>query len=154
LSVHLSLKLAVRASTSQEWLQEFAWTEKGKPAKLRRREMHLGEAAAAANVREPMFCFETALKLEYWATLAYRYKRVRGWPETAPLSGALLQTRVLPSVYDVGGPFVRLGRASVFLPSCLPACRQMILPLPAEAAILGRRVSSPSDGHASICPAA
>ncbi|KAK9818417.1 hypothetical protein WJX72_012370 [[Myrmecia] bisecta] len=46
------------------WLQEYAITEAEKPARLARRGLP----------NEPMFCFETALKLQYWAGLVYGYQ--------------------------------------------------------------------------------
>ncbi|KAK9817879.1 hypothetical protein WJX72_003574 [[Myrmecia] bisecta] len=45
------------------WLQEYAMTEAEKPAKMARRGLP----------GEPMFCFETALKLQHWAALVYYY---------------------------------------------------------------------------------
>ena len=61
----------------QTWLQEFAWTEREKPEKLavRNQTLHGDETLQ----REPMFCFETALKLFYWTALVYDHKEV-GWP--------------------------------------------------------------------------
>lgn len=44
------------------WLQQYAWLEVELPRRLARRPGRRGE---------PMFCFETALKLCYWADLAY-----------------------------------------------------------------------------------
>ncbi|KAK9817768.1 hypothetical protein WJX72_001918 [[Myrmecia] bisecta] len=46
------------------WLQEYAMTEAEKPAKMARRGLP----------DEPMFCFETALKLQNWASLGYHYQ--------------------------------------------------------------------------------
>ncbi|GAB4815923.1 hypothetical protein N2152v2_002969 [Parachlorella kessleri] len=44
------------------WLQDFAWLESDLPAKLRRRPVPPSE---------PMFCFESALKLLYWCHYVY-----------------------------------------------------------------------------------
>eukprot|EP00884_Botryococcus_braunii_P022793 jgi/Botrbrau1/9198/Bobra.0236s0025.1 len=48
-------------------LQEFAWTEAEKPQKMADRNQKLQSLIE----REPMFCFETALKLWYFSCLAY-----------------------------------------------------------------------------------
>ena len=50
------------------WLQDFAWLQSDLPRKL---------AARQARPEEPMFCFELALKLLYWAALVY-YTEVSG----------------------------------------------------------------------------
>ena len=58
----------------QVWLQQFAWTEDAKPGRLAERGEHTRDPGAAEQLqREPMFCFETALKALYWSTLVYRY---------------------------------------------------------------------------------
>ncbi len=60
----------------QTWLQEFAWTEREKPEKVAVRNQTLHSNAAL--VQEPMFCFETTLKLFYWTALVYDHKEVGG----------------------------------------------------------------------------
>ncbi|PNH07480.1 hypothetical protein TSOC_006061 [Tetrabaena socialis] len=59
----------------QQTLQRFAWTEPDRPRQLARRlasvPQHLRQHEQLA--REPMFCFETAVKLIYWCEHAYYY---------------------------------------------------------------------------------
>jgi len=51
------------------WLQQFAWTEQSHEAKIRKRNaMPEDECLIEA---EPMFCFETAVKLLYWSGFVY-----------------------------------------------------------------------------------
>ena len=60
-------------SILQVWLQEFSWSEEDLPRKLKQRASSLPDdsfAVAELN-KEPMFCFETAVKLLYWSTLVY-----------------------------------------------------------------------------------
>ncbi len=65
---------ARHSSCAQVWLQQFAWTEGEKPAKLADRCEHVTNPDSAASLdEEPMFCMETALKALYWSTLVYRY---------------------------------------------------------------------------------
>ncbi|KAL0044911.1 hypothetical protein WJX82_001842 [Trebouxia sp. C0006] len=53
----------------QVWLQQFAWTEQSHEAKIRKRNaMPEDECLIEA---EPMFCFETAVKLLYWSGFVY-----------------------------------------------------------------------------------
>ena len=58
----------------QTWVQRFAWTEK-----------HLGSCIRARNElpldttllrKEPMFCFETGVKLLYWCGFVYEHEEV------------------------------------------------------------------------------
>ena len=51
------------------WLQEYSWTEGGVPAALSSRNEKL--ASSQKLVKEPLFCVETAIKMLYWAKLAY-----------------------------------------------------------------------------------
>ncbi|KAG2490690.1 hypothetical protein HYH03_010852 [Edaphochlamys debaryana] len=61
----------------QATLQRFAWTEAGLPRALQRRLASLPPHTAPRNRErlegEPMFCFETAVKLCYWCEHAYDY---------------------------------------------------------------------------------
>ncbi|KAK9802002.1 hypothetical protein WJX73_009255 [Symbiochloris irregularis] len=58
----------------QAWLQEFAWTEAEKLSKYKARGSSLPENH---NInREPMFCFETAIKMYYYAHLVYDYEQI------------------------------------------------------------------------------
>ncbi|KAK9823190.1 hypothetical protein WJX72_000942 [[Myrmecia] bisecta] len=54
------------------WLQDFAWTEEDKPRKLAARLAMLPICPAILD--EPLFCFETAVKMFYWSALVYRYQ--------------------------------------------------------------------------------
>lgn len=51
----------------QIWLQEFTWAEKDKHSRLQDRHLHLPD-----HMREPMFCFETAVKMYYFSHLVYQ----------------------------------------------------------------------------------
>lgn len=53
----------------QVWLQEFAWTEKEKLSKIKARGSSLPDDTAQDLWKEPMFCFETAVKMYYYAHL-------------------------------------------------------------------------------------
>lgn len=56
----------------QVWLQEAAWTEGELPKCLARRNSRAEGPVEAAHLQpEPMFCYETALKLLKWSSLAY-----------------------------------------------------------------------------------
>jgi hypothetical protein len=63
----------------QEWLQIFAWTEADISQCLANRAMLPGVHDIQ---QEPMFCFETAIKLLYWSGLAYEHDEV-GSPSIA-----------------------------------------------------------------------
>jgi hypothetical protein len=70
------------------WLQEFAWSERELPG--RREERRSGLCGPAENCpmdTEPMFCFETSLKMLYWSMLVYRYEEADGRGVT--LEGAM-----------------------------------------------------------------
>ena len=58
----------------QVWLQELAWLEADKPIKLAAR------AAMSPNdpklEKQPLFCYESMLKLLYWSCLVYDHERV------------------------------------------------------------------------------
>lgn len=58
----------------QDWLEEVAWTEAGRPAALAARDAHL--ASSEALRAEPMFCVETAVKLLHLAGLVYALEEV------------------------------------------------------------------------------
>ena len=55
----------------QAWLQRFAWTEK----KLERRKQARNSLPVDKTLLqgEPMFCFETAVKLLYWCGFVYEH---------------------------------------------------------------------------------
>lgn len=60
----------------QVWLQSFAWTENSLSV---RKQVGSGVGSlheAPLLAEEPMFCFETAVKLLYWCGLAYEYHEV------------------------------------------------------------------------------
>ncbi|KAL4421963.1 hypothetical protein ABPG77_010986, partial [Micractinium sp. CCAP 211/92] len=57
------------------WLQEFAWTEADVPRKLAERASTVdpGSLQDAQLAKEPMFCFEIAVKAMFWSFLVYDY---------------------------------------------------------------------------------
>jgi hypothetical protein len=57
----------------QVWLQEFAWTEDDIPSTKSKRVSSLPDDSFEGFCMdcEPLFCFETAIKLMYWSFLAY-----------------------------------------------------------------------------------
>ena len=59
----------------QIWEQEFAWTEGDKPIKLAARALTVPEGSSLN--QQPIFCFETMMKMWYWSCLVYDYQRVR-----------------------------------------------------------------------------
>ena len=63
----------------QVWLQEFAWTESEKLRRLKDRSSNLRLTSIVREEvdREPMFCFETAIKLYYFSHIIYFYDKVR-----------------------------------------------------------------------------
>lgn len=60
----------------QVWLQYFAWTEHNVAASIKRRSDCSGLHDKLPLSKEPMFCFETAVKLLYWCGLAYELQEV------------------------------------------------------------------------------
>ncbi len=62
----------------QAWLQEFAWTEAEKLQKWKTRAGNLRLTSAALHDlnNEPMFCFESAIKLYYYSHIIYQYHKV------------------------------------------------------------------------------
>jgi hypothetical protein len=58
-------------------MQEFAWSERELPGRRAERRSGLcGPAESCPMDTEPMFCFETSLKMLYWSMLVYRYEEV------------------------------------------------------------------------------
>lgn len=53
----------------QVWLQEFAWSEKGRRLKLQARERMAEHVPQLLS--EPIFCFETAVRMLYWCAVSY-----------------------------------------------------------------------------------
>ncbi|KAL6766612.1 hypothetical protein ACKKBG_A36695 [Auxenochlorella protothecoides x Auxenochlorella symbiontica] len=76
---HATPKRPSDASILRVWLQEFSWTEGSLEANKKERSSSL-PASAAGQAREldaePMWCFETAMKLNYWTFLCYDYKEL------------------------------------------------------------------------------
>lgn len=66
------------SSHSQAWLQEFCWTEEEKPSRkeLRSSSLRPTSKVRSAVDREPMFCFETAIKLYYFSHISYFFHQV------------------------------------------------------------------------------
>jgi hypothetical protein len=62
----------------QVWLQEFAWTEAEKLRRLKERSSNLRVTSIVREAvdKEPMFCFETAIKLYYFSHIIYFYDKV------------------------------------------------------------------------------
>ncbi|KAG2500167.1 hypothetical protein HYH03_001749 [Edaphochlamys debaryana] len=79
----------------QATLQRFSWTEPDKARQLRHRlaavPQHVQRCAELA--REPLFCFETAVKLTYWCEQSYYYEE-EGLEMRVPLP-------VLMNLYDL-----------------------------------------------------
>ncbi|KAL3155310.1 hypothetical protein ABBQ38_010874 [Trebouxia sp. C0009 RCD-2024] len=67
-------------AASAVWLQEFAWTEADKPIKLEARSSMVPKDADLA--RQPMFCFETMMKLLYWSCFVYDHMKEQLTPNT------------------------------------------------------------------------
>lgn len=62
------------SSAVQVWLQRFAWTEQKLAACKRKRNALPQDPTLLRD--EPMFCFETAVKLLYWAGFVYEHDEV------------------------------------------------------------------------------
>lgn len=60
---------------AQVWLQRFAWTEQKLASRIEKRNALPKDPMLLRD--EPMFCFETALKLLYWAGFVYEHEEVR-----------------------------------------------------------------------------
>ena len=58
----------------QTWEQEFAWTEADMPIKLAARALTVPEGSSLN--QQPIFCFETMMKMWYWSCLVYDHRRV------------------------------------------------------------------------------
>lgn len=59
----------------QVWLQRFAWTEQKLASRITKRNALPKDPTLLRD--EPMFCFETAVKLLYWAGFVYEHEEVR-----------------------------------------------------------------------------
>lgn len=64
----------------QGMLQQHAWSEEQKPARLEQRNQRLTELGQDAVCGQPLFCVETAIKLFYFSALIYVYKEVTHGP--------------------------------------------------------------------------
>ena len=62
--------------TLQVWLQYFAWTERSLSTRVEQRNELGSLQDRSALAEEPMFCFETAVKLLYWCGLVYELDEV------------------------------------------------------------------------------
>ena len=62
----------------QIWLQEVAWTEADKPIMLAARSAMIPKNLNIE--QQPIFCYETMLKLLYWSCLVYDHDRVMPCP--------------------------------------------------------------------------
>ena len=73
----------------QAWLQEVAWTEAHQQQQLAERNSRARDQQELQLLQtEPMFNFETALKLLRWSSLAYSDLGQISWPPTAGLDSA------------------------------------------------------------------
>lgn len=72
----------------QVWLQEFAWTESEKLSKIKARGSSLPDNHGI--MMEPMFCFETAIKMYYYAHMVglLPFQLISSW--ACILSGMIL----------------------------------------------------------------
>lgn len=61
----------------QQWLQHFAWTESSQSFRSEKRNNMLKSQNRQLLEQEPLFCFETAVKLLYWCGFAYEYDEGR-----------------------------------------------------------------------------
>lgn len=60
----------------QRWLQHFAWTESSQTSRMEQRNRMLKPEHRQLLEQEPLFCFETAVKLLYWCGFVYEYDEV------------------------------------------------------------------------------
>lgn len=69
-----------QTSILQVWLQEFAWSERDIERKRCERSSSLPQDSFEGFCMdcEPLFCFETAIKLMYWSFLAYDAEEITG----------------------------------------------------------------------------
>ena len=61
-------------SSVQSWLQRFAWTEQNLVKRVVRRNAIPKDETLLRD--EPMFCFETAVKMLYWSAFVYELDEV------------------------------------------------------------------------------
>ena len=63
----------------QSWLQRFAWTEQNLGKRMARRNLIPQDPTLLRD--EPMFCFETTVKMLYWSAFVYELDEVsaRQW---------------------------------------------------------------------------
>lgn len=99
----------------QAWLQRFAWTEK----KLERRKQLRNSLPADRLLlsQEPMFCFETAVKLLYWCGFVYEHdeagRMVRSTrppphPSQISFSLALIHPPISPTPWKDASPSIAI----------------------------------------------
>ena len=92
----------------QVWLQEFAWTEADKPIKVEARSIMVPDNPHLAC--QPVFCFETMMKLLYWSCYVYDHKKVRRNLTSSLLilrySGAVAYSARCIVIIDCGGLLV------------------------------------------------
>lgn len=111
----------------QAWLQEVAWTEAEEPECLAVRNARArGKEELDLLQREPMFCFETALKLIKWSGLTYTdvgqdswrpSDNAQGAPEAVLVKGRLQAPASWPSSSE-GIPWICCcSEAFQFIPS-------------------------------------
>ncbi|KAK9814286.1 hypothetical protein WJX72_003434 [[Myrmecia] bisecta] len=69
----------------QVWLQEHAWCERDMERRKAIRRSSVPGNQSLDN--EPMFCFETALKMFYWSSLVYTFQEISPAEETTVMNG-------------------------------------------------------------------
>jgi hypothetical protein len=73
----VSVCLSVRAAAAaQVWLEEFAWAEDDKDRAIKKRASSTPQCPTLK--AEPIFVFETAVKLYYWSHIIYDYTQQHG----------------------------------------------------------------------------
>lgn len=61
----------------QGMLQQHSWSEDEKQDRLDQRNLRLIDLGQKATCWQPLFCFETAVKLFYFSALVYEYREVQ-----------------------------------------------------------------------------
>ena len=74
MAANKDLKL-FRGCAVQSWLQRFSWTEQLVKSRMARRNALPKDKTLLS--AEPMFCFETAVKMLYWSAFVYELDEVR-----------------------------------------------------------------------------
>lgn len=81
----------------QKCLQSFAWTEEELGCKKQERMRDIPEVC-----EEPMFCFETAIKLHAFSVMAYKYKKVSAYDSGWSVLDVIFSSKVRCSFLACG----------------------------------------------------